>query len=45
MIELVLHHACMEAGHLSLDHRAIAVDAPIADARRARYRGAQAGDR
>ena len=45
MIVFVLHHAGMEARHLALHRPAVAIDPAIADARRARHRGAQAGDR
>ncbi len=44
VVVFVLHHAGVEAGHLALDRPAVAIDAAIADARRARHGGAQAGD-
>ena len=45
MVVLVLHDAGMEVGHLTFDHIAVAVHPAIADARRARHRGAQVRDR
>ena len=45
MVVFVLDHIGVEPGDLALRHHPVAVHAAVADARGARHRGAQAGDR